>query len=190
MACQSVTFNGIQGTCAKNRGGIKAIYIANRDDVATVTVDKVTGLVTAIAMNDTAKFATWTFREGTGSFTATGDSVDAAIGNEGGTATVALQFTKAEATKRLEIQSAINADCAVIVETNYVNDSSEEEKEYAQYIYMGLDSPVRVDSPVMQTGTARADLSGFTLNLTESYFEFPHFIKTGTDGVNLSEIIK
>ena len=50
MACQSVTFNGIQGACAINRGGIKKVYIANRSDVASVTVDPATGLITAITM--------------------------------------------------------------------------------------------------------------------------------------------
>ena len=101
MACQSVTFNGIQGACAINRGGIKKVYIANRSDVASVTVDPATGLITAITMAGDAKFATWEFRPGTGSFSTAADSTDTAIGNYGMTATVALQFTKAEATKRL-----------------------------------------------------------------------------------------
>ena len=189
MACQSVTFNGIQGACAINRGGIKKVYIANRSDVASVTVDPATGLITAITMNGDAKFATWEFRPGTGSFSTAADSTDTAIGNYGMTATVALQFTKAEATKRLEIQSAINADSVVIVETNYVNKTADD-GEWAQYLYLGYDNPVYVDSPVMQSGTAAADLSGFTLNLVETEYEFPHFIKTGSDGVDVPALVK
>lgn len=190
MACQSVTFNGIQGACAINRGGVKKVYIANRGDVASVTVNPATGLITDITMAETAKFATWEFRPGTASLSTAAGGIDPTIGNYDQTATLALQFTKAEATKRLEIQSAIAADSVVIVETAYVNGNSDSEKEWAQYIYLGYDNPVYVDSPVMQTGTATSDLSGFTLNLVESEYEMPHFIKIGEGGVNLSEIIK
>lgn len=189
MACQSVTFNGIQAACAINRGGIKRVYIANRGDVKAVTLDEATGLITKIEMKDTAKFATWEFRPGTGSFSTAADGADRAIGNYSLTATASLQFTKAEATKRLEIQSAINADSVVIIETNYVN-KADQDGEYAQFIYMGYDNPVYVDSPVMQTGTAPSDLNGFTLSLVETEYELPHFIKTGTGGVDIASLTK
>ena len=42
----------------------------------------------------------------------------------------------------------------------------------------------------MQSGTAAADLSGFTLNLVETEYEFPHFIKTGADGVDVPSLVK
>lgn len=188
MACNSVTFNGIQGACAINRGGIKRVYIANRGDIKAVTLDDATGLITKIEMNTPAKFATWEFRPGTGSFSTAADGTDMSIGNYSLTATLSLQFTKAEATKRLEIQSAINADSVVIVETNYVNKA--DDGEYAQFIYMGYDNPVYVDSPVMQTGTAPSDLSGFTLNLVETEYELPHFIKTGVGAVDITTLVK
>ena len=55
------------------------------------------------------------FRKNTGNYT-TALTSDPAIGTQAVTTDLNLQFTKAEATKRLEIQSAINAAAVVIIE--------------------------------------------------------------------------
>lgn len=173
----AVTLNAIDGRCDASMGGIKEIYIALRDSIAD---DEATGkkkitvgandMVTAIEMaldsegEDTLKFEKWMFRKQTGSFTSTA-SMDPAIGTNYITTEVALQFSKAEAGKRLNIQSAMNANSVVIVRDMY-----------DQYILLGEENDVNVTAAVMQSGTASTDLSGFTLTLTDISQELPKFV--------------
>lgn len=167
MACNTtVTLHGIDGRCDTSAGGIKRILIAHRDDVTAVTYDndEAEGVITAITLKTDAYFKQWLFRKNTGSMSTTLSS-DPAIGTSAVTTELNLQFTKAEATKRLEIQSAINAAAVVIVEDMY-----------GQYIYLGLDNEVTITAANMQTGTAVTDLNGFTLTFQDVSLELPHFV--------------
>lgn len=155
--CGSVTLSAIDARCDTSFGGIKRVLVANRDDVTvTVVDDNITAL--------TGNFVEWLFRKNTGSLTSTVTS-DTAIGNTFATTEVSLQFSKAEATKRLAIQSAINASAVVIVEDMY-----------GQYIYLGLENEVVVSSATMVTGTAAADLNGFTLVFQDIATKLPYFV--------------
>lgn len=163
-SCGAVTLiNSIDATCDQSVGGIKRILIAQMADVDKVTVGD-DGIITAITMVATKKFAQWLFRRNTGSYTST-VTTDDTIGNSSATTEVNLQFSKAEAQKRLEIQSAINAAAVVIIEDMY-----------GQFIYLGMDNPVYITNAVMQSGTAKADLNGFTLTFTAEDNELPHFV--------------
>ena len=166
MNCSAITLSRIDGRCENNAGGIKRIYIALRDDVASVTQsnDENNGMITEITMAGGKTFVAWDFRPNTGSYTSTVSS-DATIGNTAATTEVTLQFTKAEATKRLSIQSAINAGSVVIVED-----------QYGQYLYLGYDSEVYITSATMQSGTARTDLSGFNITFQDIANELPYFV--------------
>lgn len=159
--CGSVTLSAIDARCETSFGGIKRVLVALRDDV-TVTKDD-TG-ITAITLGEGKNFVEWQFRKNTGSLTSTVTS-DTAIGNTFATTEVTLQFTKAEATKRLAIQSAINASSVVIVEDMY-----------GQYIYLGLENEVVVSAATMVTGTAAADLNGFTLTFQDIATQLPYFV--------------
>lgn len=167
MNCTSVTLSRIDGRCDTNTGGIKRIYIALNDDVVSVTQDneQAEGMITAITMADTKKFIAWDFRPNTGAYSSTTET-DPAIGNSSVTTEVTLQFTKAEATKRLSIQSAINAGAKVIVED-----------QYGQYIYLGHDSDVYITSATMQSGTNRTDLNGFNITFQDISNELPYFVE-------------
>ena len=164
MACNSVTLNSIDARCDVSAGGIKRVLIGNKDDVTSVTVDDTTGMITTITKESSSKFAEWRFRKNTGSLTSTVTS-DPAIGNTVATTEVNLQFTKAEAQKRLDIQSAINASAVVIVEDMY-----------GQYIYLGLENEVTVSNATMVTGTTSSDLNGFTLTFQDLATELPRFV--------------
>lgn len=166
MACNTVTLNGIDGRCDTSAGGIKRVLIAQRDDVASVTYDndEADGIITAISMTTGAYFKQWLFRKNTGNYN-TSLTSDPAIGTQAVTTDLNLQFTKAEARKRLEIQSAINASAVVIIEDMY-----------GQYIYLGLDNDVTVTTANMQSGTAITDLNGFTLTLQDVSLELPRFV--------------
>lgn len=163
MACNTVTLNGINAKCDTSAGGIKRILIAQKDDVTIGNVDE-TGVITEITMATGKTFVQWLFRKNTGSYT-TSLTSDTAIGTQAVTTDLNLQFTKAEAIKRLEIQSAINAAAVVIIEDMY-----------GQFILLGKDNEVSVTSVNMQSGTAVTDLNGFTLTFQDTSLELPHFV--------------
>lgn len=163
MACNTVTLNGINAKCDTSAGGIKRVLIAQKDDVDIKTVDE-NGVITEITMATGKTFVQWLFRRNTANYS-TSMTSDASIGNSIITTDLNLQFTKAEATKRLEIQSAINAAAVVIIEDMY-----------GQYILLGKDNEVSVTAVNQQSGTAVTDLNGYTLTFQDVSLELPHFV--------------
>lgn len=178
MACNTVTLNGISAQCHTAAGGIKRVLIAQKEDVTNIHVDNATGVIDSITLASGKYFAQWLFRKNTGSFT-TSLTSDPAIGTQAVTTDLNLQFTKAEATKRLEIQSAINAAAVVIVELqDKIKDKDENGDEVLknQFILLGKDNEVSVTAVNMQSGTAMTDLNGFTLTFQDVSVELPHFV--------------
>lgn len=171
MACTSVTLNNINAKCDTAVGGIKKILIANQNDVAEIVVDEKTGVITTITMESGKYFAQWLFRKNTANYS-TSMTSDAAIGNTFITTDLNIQFTKAEATKRLEIQSAINAAAVIIIELQ-----DKDDKGNNSYILLGYDNEVTVTSVNQQSGTAMSDLNGYTLTFQDTSVELPHFVE-------------
>ena len=195
-SCLPVSLGSIDARCDMSFGGIKRMLIALKDDVDSVVIDeflaKYTGtdtgedvpnddnLITQINMKYTMEvpegetepvqvyktFYEFLFRRNTASYTST-VAPDVAIGNSFTTTEVTLQFSKAEAKKRMIIQSLINAGAVMIIEDMY-----------GQFIYLGLDREVVLTNGVMQSGTAETDLNGFTLTLQDVSLELPHFISS------------
>lgn len=178
MACNSVSLATIDARCDTSIGGIKEILIAQRDDVkmSEITINS-DGLITNIECVTGKKFEKWQFRKNTGSYTSNLET-DPAIGNSSITTDVALQFSRAEAGKRLNIQSAINASAVVLIHDMY-----------DQYLFLGLDNDVNITACTMQSGTANSDLSGFTLTFQDVAQELPHFVKTGEGGVDIADLL-
>ncbi len=168
MNCNSVTLSTIDARCETSFGGIKEVLIALKDDIKSVSVDSSTGMINTLTLNTGKKFEKWQFRKNTGNYSSNVSS-DPTIGNSFATTEVTLQFSKAEATKRLAIQSAINASSVVIVRDMY-----------DQYLFLGYENEVVVSAATMQSGTQAADLSGFTLTLQDIATELPHFIDTSS----------
>ena len=164
MACTTVTLSSIDARCDGSVGGIKRVLIANVDDIKTVLIDETTQKIKEITLETGKKFEQWRFRKNTGSYSSSIER-DMAIGTQTVTTEVNLQFSRAEAQKRLDIQSSINANCVVIIEDMY-----------GEYIYLGLENEVTITSATMQSGTQTGDLSGFNLTFTDVATEFPHFI--------------
>ena len=164
MACNTVTLSSIDARCDSSIGGIKRILIANVDDVKNVVIDETTQKIKQITLETGKKFEQWRFRKNTGSYSSS-VARDLTVGNDSVTTEVALQFSRAEAQKRLDIQSAINANCVVIVEDMY-----------SEYLYLGLENEVSITAATMASGTATGDLSGFTLTFQDISTELPHFI--------------
>ena len=164
MACNTVTLSSIDARCEGSVGGIKRVLIANVDDIQNVAIDEVTQKIKQITLVTGKKFEQWRFRKNTGSYNSSIER-DLSIGTQTVTTECSLQFSRAEAQKRLDIQSAINASCVVIIEDMY-----------GEYIYLGLENEVSITAASMTSGTQTSDLSGFTLTFTDLSTEFPHFI--------------
>lgn len=158
MACTQ-TLAGLARDCAANMGGIVEVYIANHDDVDSVTAT--TGKVTAITMKSSAKFKKYSFARNTGFLTST-YTIDNASGVNFVTSDLVLQFNRMETTKRVEISALAIGELAVIVkDANGV------------YFYLGMDAPVCASAGDGQTGTARADANRYTITLQDNSKEMP-----------------
>ena len=161
MACKSFALSGIAIPCKDNMGGIKEVYIAKTADVAEKTLNTEQSQIATISMESAAKFKTYKFRKGTANMTSTAAS-DEAIGNFSVTTELALQFSKMETSKRLEIMAMCLEDVEVIVlDFN------------GRYWYLGYDFPVTATSATAQTGTAATDLNGYNVTLSDTSAEFP-----------------
>lgn len=161
MACKSFALSGIAMSCKDNMGGIKEVYIAKAADVTGITLNTEQSQIATITMDNAAKFRTYKFRKGTASMTSTAAS-DVAIGNFSVTTELALQFSKMETSKRLEIMALCLEDVVVVVQDFN-----------GKYWYLGYDFPVSATAATGVTGTAATDLNGYTVTLTDTSAEFP-----------------
>lgn len=171
MACLK-TLKGIGTSCDTVLSGIKSAYIANREDVSAVTKSSTAAnVVSGITMSGDAKFMHYHFKKQTGSLTST-LSKDETNGYRFYTNEIALQFTKLEAAKHLEIEALAAGELITIIETN-------DNKLWL----VGYDSYVSATEATAQTGTAFTDMSGYqiTMSAMESTLplEVPADVLTG-----------
>lgn len=144
-------------------GGIAEVYIANFDDVSTVTATD--EKISAITMAASAKFKKYAFRKGTGSFTST-LNVDAANGISYVSTDIVLQFNRMETTKRVEMAAlAVNELVVIVKDANGL------------YWYFGKDEPVTASAGDGATGTARGDANRYTITLQDNAKTFPMEVK-------------
>lgn len=185
-SCDAITLAGIDGRCDISFGGVKRILVGLRDkwDVtveipagSTDDVEYITNITAKEGLMDTPYFVEYRFRKNTASYTST-VAPDNAIGNSFATTVVTLQFSKAEAKKRMILQSIINAGNACLII----------EDMYGQYVYLGMDAEVVVTNAVMQSGTANTDLNGFTLELQDVSLQLPYFIDEQFDVDSLIQV--
>ncbi len=179
MACSQI-LTSISNDCAKSIGGLKIVYAANYDDVASYTVTD--GKITSITMNGTAKFKKFEFRKNTASMTST-LNVDAANGNSINT-DVSLSFLKQETAKRLAVSALALGELVLLVtDANGLT------------WYLGRELPVSASAGGAETGTAFTDGNRYTITLQDVSSDFPFEVKTSaettgdTDFVNISEIV-
>lgn len=173
MAC-SQALAGLANDCASSMGGIVEAYIANFDDVASVSVKD--GQINAITMAESAKFKKYYFKPGTSNFTST-LNVDPANGVNYVSTDVVLLFSRMETVKRMEIAALSVGDLVMIVK-----DAN------GKYWYFGYDEPVTASAGDGQTGTARTDGNRYSITLQDNAQSWPYEILVGDDGVNLESI--
>ena len=164
MACTQ-TLAGITRDCLGNNGGIKTVWLANYDDVSSLT--EAAGAITAVTMAASKKFYKYEFPRNTSSM-----SSNYAVNAENGTSYVEtdllMVFTRMDTAKRLEIVAMAQGNLVAIVEDNNGNKW-----------YLGHDFPVTINAGDGLTGTARGDRNGYSVTLRDESAELP-FPFTGT----------
>lgn len=158
MACTQ-TLAGIVRDCSNSMGGIKEVYIANFDDVASLTLSN--NIITAITMESSKTFKKYAFRPQTAELVSTPQ-----VNNENGVAYIqsvlTLQFAKMETPKRLEINALALGDLAIIVVDNN-----------GKMWYLGKDNPVVASGGDSGTGKAFGDANRYGIQLTDNSREYP-----------------
>lgn len=144
-------------------GGIRAVYIANHDDVSEVTLGE--DIITTITMGDAAKFKKYLFRKGTSYMTST-MNVDQANGVNYVTTELVMLFSKMETAKRVEISAMALGEMAVIVQDNN-----------GKYWYLGYDEPVVASAGDGQTGTAVSDANRYSITLQDQSMALPYEVE-------------
>lgn len=174
MACAQ-TLSGLVHDCAANMGGIKAVYLANKTDVDTITVasDKITG----ITMAASAKFHKYEFARRTGSLSSNWQ-VNAENGTKFVQTDLLLVFNRMETTKRVEIAAMAAGELVAIVEDNN-----------GVYHYLGMEAPLEISAGDGLTGTAMADRNGYSITLQDQSLGLPMEVLVGDGGVDLSTIV-
>lgn len=161
MPCTQ-TLAGIARDCSASVGGVKAVYMANFEDVDTVTVTS--NVVSAITMVGAAKFYAYYFNPQTSNFV-----VNINANRENGTlffeTVLSLVFPKQDAAKRLEVNALAQAGLMAIVQDN--NDN---------YWLLGKDEPLLMTTGTAETGTARADRNGYALEFTDGQKQMPYTV--------------
>lgn len=175
MACKSFALSGISLGCKDTMGGIKEVYIIKSGDITGITLNTEQSQISTITTASEAKFKTYKFRKGTASMTSTASS-DETIGNFSVTTELALQFSKMETSKRLEIMALCLEDVAVIVlDWN------------GKYWMLGYDFPVTATTATGATGTAATDFNGYNITLTDTSSEFPFEVPSEVVGGLIQE---
>lgn len=161
MACTQ-TFSGLGVDCIEDRGGIKAVYLTNFDDVSGYTMDASGQTITAIGLATGAKWHPYYFEKETGNFTYTANVSD---NNSAPTfdCILSLVFSKIETKKRIELMAMAYGRMVCVVED--VNGNCH---------LMGKNYPVKLNALEGNTGTALADAYGYTVELKSTEFEIPY----------------
>ena len=164
MACNSYTLSALLMDCARSKGGIKNVYLANYEDVVSVAVgtegDK--EKIATITMKEGAKFKKFYFRPNTSSHTDT-LTRDDANGVNYVTSTVSLVFTRQDTTKRIAMTALCVNDLAVIVEdaNGYVT-------------YLTKDAPAVATEASGESGVSAADGNKFLISLSADNETWPY----------------
>lgn len=169
------TLKGISMDCTSSLGGVKTVYIANYDDVATLKIadDEIVG----ITMNADAKFKQYSFKKNTASMTSTLN-----VSENGGnivTTDIVLSFLKQETSKRVEMTALSLGELAVIVA-----DAN------GKYWYLGKDMAVVASAGTGETGTNFTDANRYEITLQDTSFTYPFEIKVDGSTTGDNEYVK
>lgn len=170
MGCPLQTLTGIKANCSANLGGISEAWFGQFGQF-NVTVDEsahTVSAITAVSGATDAKFYGYEFARQTGSLTST-ITVDEANGVRYYTNVAALQFSRLEAEKHVEIEALAQGQLVGIFHDT--NDN---------YWFVGYDSYMGLTEATAQTGQAFSDLSGYNTSLSQISAHLPYKIEKAT----------
>ena len=154
MGCLSdYTLKGIMSDCNPVLSGIKRVYLGYRDSFE-VTPNYGTQTAT-ISTSNGGKLYVYDIKVETGGLTSTFTRNDA-NGIRYYTNTIAMQFTKMEKEKHLEVQAMGAEELIAIVETND-----------KKYWLVGADSYVTTIESTAQSGSSFDELNGYQISLSQ-----------------------
>lgn len=161
MGClNDYTLKGIMSDCNPVLSGIKKVFLGYKDKFEiTPNTATYTATIAAVLDEETqqpvadAKLYGYDVTVDTGSLTSTFTRNDA-NGVRYYTNVIALQFTKMEAAKHLEMQAMGAEEMIAIVATND-----------GKYWVVGADSYVTATEETAQSGSSFDDLNGYTISL-------------------------
>ena len=156
------TLNGLVRDCVANAGGVKAVYIANKDDVSAITITD--DAVSAITMDGAKKFKGYYFKRGMASVTSTPQFNEAGE-YAGENSVLALTFLRQDATKRLEVAALSVSELVVIYTDNNGNSW-----------LLGYDHPVYRTGGESGTGAAHTDNNRYGIELTDASNQLPYSV--------------
>lgn len=161
MGC-SVTLAGIASDCLSNKGGVKAVYLANKSDVTSVDLSD--NVITGITMTSSAKFKKYDFRKDSATMTST-----LTVGDNGGSnyisTVLSMSFNRMEAAKRLEMNAMAMGELVALVEDRN-----------GTVFYLGYDDPIKASNGTGETGDVRASVNQYTIELTDESDDFPYTV--------------
>lgn len=151
--CSLIT-EGIPKGCDNNAGGVVKIYITDFCNIDTITEDSPLGEITGITLESGASFYEFEFNRETSNFTE-----NAVVNIQNGSLfydqKITLKIPRREKSKRNTLATLMQKDLALIV-----LDSN------GLYWLMGETDGVLVESLPSETGTAKGDFNGYTINLS------------------------
>lgn len=168
MACIPITLSGVPLSCGTNFGGLSKIYLADIQNVSSVTISGDT--VSAITMEAGTKFKEYSLRKNLSNFDETYNNDDG--GAKFVDAVITAVFTKQDAATRAEIEKLVSAQLLGIVldaNGNY-RLVGYTEGNLTSYLYA---------SAVGTTGTAANDTNQFTVTLTSQQATLSYYLQSG-----------
>lgn len=155
MGCLSnFTLTGIKLDCNPVLAGIKRVYLGYNDQLTiTPNTETQTATITAKESASGAKLYPYDVVANTGGLTST-ITKNEQNGTRYYTNTIAMQFTRLDADKHLEVQAMAAEALVAIVETND-----------GKYWVVGADSYLSATESTAQTGSSFDDLNGYTISL-------------------------
>lgn len=162
MACNQ-TLTAILKDCNPSMGGISEVFLANKEDVKTVTLAD--GVIGTITMEEGKKFAKFQFPRNTGSMSSN-YTIDPTTGVRFVTTDLVMLFNRMDTQKRVAINAlAQNELVGIVKDAN------------GKYWYLGYDEPLTATAGDGLTGTARADRNGYSVTLQDNSHEMPFEVK-------------
>lgn len=157
MAC--VLTSDFSLPCRRSKGGIQKVYIAHLSDTAALTV--ASGAATTFTLSSGKQFFIYELPMGSSQASAVFGG-DRAASSRFYTHTVQIQLPKTATATRNEVLILGQATCQIIV--------LDENGLYSLYGgYRGLE----ISEGTEQTGTASADLNGYTITFTGDELDLP-----------------